>query len=218
MTTVWEIDFYSRPILDDNQKKLWELLVCDTQRSFEFCKYCAGAQANARWLQAALTEAMDAWRQAQQLPAPASPTKIRFFRRQMNSIITRACAALSIPAQPSKRTFAIYQWLQERTQTVYPQHPGFQPTMAPPPQYEPVQPRPLPDALVGQGWSVATLPAHAFTEMDEWEVAFKDAVPLDLLTLAPDAMVPRHLGLFGAGHAASGVDGRVGVVLPEVGS
>jgi hypothetical protein len=190
MTTIWEIDFYSRPILDDQQKKIWELLVCDTQRQFEFSKFCTGGQANARWLETALEEAIQAGRQAQHLTAAEIPAKIRFFRRQMNNIITRACAALNVGAQPSKRTFAMYQWLQERHQTVYPEHPGFQPAMTAPPQFEATQPQPLPDALVGRGWSVVTLPASAFGDIDAWEIAFRDTVPLDLLTLPPNVMVP----------------------------
>ncbi|NES69560.1 MAG: DUF1092 family protein, partial [Okeania sp. SIO2D1] len=30
MGTIWELDFYSRPILDERQKKLWELLICES--------------------------------------------------------------------------------------------------------------------------------------------------------------------------------------------
>jgi hypothetical protein len=38
MTIVWELDFYSRPILDENKKKIWELLICDRQRQKEWVK------------------------------------------------------------------------------------------------------------------------------------------------------------------------------------
>ncbi len=190
MTKVWEIDFYSRPILDEQQKKVWELLVCDTQRTFEFTKYCKGSEANARWLQTSLEEAIQDWRQTQSLPEQDVPEKIRFFRRQMNNIITRACTGLEIPAQPSRRTFALYQWLQERTQNVYPQHPGFQPLMAPPPAFEVVDPQPLPGALVGQSWSFVTLPLNAFAEMNEWDIAFCDAFPLELVQLPGDISIP----------------------------
>ncbi|MFM5983304.1 MAG: Tab2/Atab2 family RNA-binding protein, partial [Sphaerospermopsis kisseleviana] len=30
MGSIWELDFYSRPILDANQKKVWEVLVCES--------------------------------------------------------------------------------------------------------------------------------------------------------------------------------------------
>ena len=46
--TVWELDFYSRPVLDENGKKLWEVLICespnDIERSpdslFKYAQYC----------------------------------------------------------------------------------------------------------------------------------------------------------------------------------
>lgn len=190
MIKVWEIDFYSRPILDERQKKIWELLVCTPDRTFEYTKYCAGSEANARWLEATLMEVMEEWQQSQGLEAGIKPDKIRFFRRQMSNIISRACKAIGVPSQASRRTFGIYQWLLERSQQVYPKHPGYQPLMAPPAEFEPAEALPLPDALVGQGWSVVTLPVKAFAEMADWDIAFSDVFPLDLLGLEPDAMIP----------------------------
>lgn len=35
-SNVWELDFCSRPILDERGKKVWELLICDPSRSFEY--------------------------------------------------------------------------------------------------------------------------------------------------------------------------------------
>ena len=73
MGTVWEIDFYSRPMLDENQKKLWELLVCErpttTNRStdslFRYAQYCPSTTVNSIWLGEALSSAIAA--------APAPP-------------------------------------------------------------------------------------------------------------------------------------------------
>lgn len=190
MSKVWEIDFYSRPILDEQQKKIWELLVCDSQRNFEFTKVCSGSQANARWLQESLAEALPLWRQQGNYGEQDFPERIRFFRRSMKSIIPRACEALEIPAQPSRRTFAVYQWLCEREQTVYPQHPGYQPMMAAPMVFEPTLPKPLPDALQGEGWRLVTLQLSAFADMDEWDIAFGDKIPLAQLNLSPETEIP----------------------------
>jgi hypothetical protein len=190
MSKVWELDFYSRPILDEQQKKVWELLVCDTQRNFEFAKDCSGTQANARWLQTALAEALPLWRQAENLTNQDFPEKIRFFRRSMKSIIPRACDDLGIPVQPSRRTFAVYQWLREREQTVYPQHPGYQPMMAAPAKFEPSLPKPLPDALVGEGWRLVTLALNAFAEMNEWDIDFGEQIPWERLDLPADTVIP----------------------------
>ena len=190
MTGIWEIDFYSRPLLDEQQKKIWELLVCDDSRSFEFSKFCSGAEANARWLQTTLSEAITLWQRHTQLPETAKPEKIRFFRRPMIAIISRACEALAIPAQPSRRTFALVQWLQERSLSVYPEHPGYQAQMPAPAQFEPVPPQPLPDALMGESWALVSLSYETLKELPEWEVQFRDGIPLSLIHLPDDAIVP----------------------------
>lgn len=190
MSKVWEIDFYSRPILDEQQKKIWELLVCDSQRKFEFTKVCSGSQANARWLQESLAEALPLWRQQEHFSDQEYPERIRFFRRSMKSIIPRACEALEIPAQPSRRTFAVSQWLRERELNVYPQHPGYQPMMAAPVVFEPTLPKPLPDALMGEGWRLVTLELSAFSDMQEWDIGVQERIPLEQLNLPPDTIIP----------------------------
>jgi RNA-binding protein Tab2/Atab2 len=190
MVDIWEIDFYSRPILDEQGKKLWEVLICNAERTFEFARYCAGSEANARWLQEALGEAIALWQSQFKLSDSAKPEKIRFFRRPMTAILTRACEGMGIPAQPSRRAYAIVQWLQARSQSVYPEHPGYQPLMAPPPKFEPAPPLPLPEALVGDGWSFVSLKFADLAEMNEWDITFRDGIPLELLNLSPDAIVP----------------------------
>jgi hypothetical protein len=190
MIDPWEIDFYSRPIVDEQDKKLWELLVCNSERTFEFQQFCAGSEANARWLQAALTEAITAWQAQFNLDDTAKPEKIRFFRRPMTAIITRACEGIGIPALPSQRAYALSRWLQERTETVYPAHPNFSPQVTPPPTFDHSPPLPLPEALVGDGWAMVSLNFAALAEMAEWEINFRDGIPLALLDLAPETKVP----------------------------
>jgi RNA-binding protein Tab2/Atab2 len=190
MTETWEMDFYSRPIVDEQGKKLWEILICNASRTFEFSRFCAGAEANARWLQDTLSEAIAAWQALFDLAPDAKPEKIRFFRRPMTAIITRACEALGIPSQQSRRAFALVQWFRERTQTVYPKHPGFQPLMPPPPAFEPMVAQQLPDALRGDGWSFVSLSLDALTEMNEWDVTFRESIPLEVLALPPDTIIP----------------------------
>lgn len=189
MADIWEIDFYSRPILDEQGKKLWEVLICNAERTFEFARYCAGSEANARWLQEALAAAIALWQTQFKLSDTAKPEKIRFFRRPMTAILTRACEGMSIPAQPSRRAYAMVQWLQERSQSVYPQHPGYQPLMAPPPKFEPAPALPLPDALVGDGWSFVSLKFADLAELNDWDITFRDGIPLELLKLPPETVV-----------------------------
>ncbi|MBW4489023.1 MAG: Tab2/Atab2 family RNA-binding protein [Trichocoleus desertorum ATA4-8-CV12] len=190
MGTVWELDFYSRPILDESGKKLWEILVCESpseanhqaETFFRYAQYCPSTQVNSLWLQEALQNAI--------AQAPQPPDEIHFFRRQMTNMINKACEDLGIACEVSRRTFALNHWLQEREQVVYPGHPDFQPGVNPSVSYETRTPQPLPDALVGQQWAFVSLEASALAEMSEWEIAFTRAFPLEILKLAPDTKIP----------------------------
>jgi len=61
---------------------------------------------------------------------------------------------------------ACTDWLEERHQTVYPAHPGFDPNAPPLMTYEAGVPQELPDALRGEQWAFVMLPlseVHALT-------------------------------------------------------
>ena len=188
MGSVWELDFYSRPILDDNQKKRWEVLICNGAQSvtdgssLRYSKFLSNKQVNSIELQQALEEAIE--------KAGESPTQIRFFRYQMQNMIKRACGELGISARVSRRALTLQTWLEDRRQTFYPQQPGYQsgPTAS---TVQPVEAaRPLPDALMGQRWAMVSLPAKEFADMPDWEIGFSEAFPLDLAGIGPDTMVP----------------------------
>ena len=190
MGTVWELDFYSRPILDERQKKQWEVLICESpldvrcqpESLFRFSQFCANTEVNSIWLRNTLEQAI--------AQAPQAPKKIRFFRRPMTNMIAKACQELGISAQPSRRTLALQQWLEQRLQTVYPKDPNYQPGTNPSITLAANVPQPLPDALRGQKWAFVSLPAQAFAEMPEWQIDFGEAFPLALAGLAPDATIP----------------------------
>ena len=190
MTTVWELDFYSRPVLDENQKKLWEVLICespmDIQRQpdslFRYAEFCPNAQVNSVWLREAIDRAIE--------KASQPPDKIRFFRRQMSNMITKACEEAGIPAYSSRRTLVLPQWIQSRMQDYYPTLPNYQASNNPSVAMPTSQPQPLPDALVGDRWACVTLEAAAFLEMPEWEIGFSESFPLSLFGIAPDQPIP----------------------------
>ncbi len=190
MGIIWDLDFYSRPILDENKKKIWEVLVCEsalnTRQSpeslFRYSQYCPSNQVNSMWLGNALAEAM--------AKSGQTPQKIRFFRRQMNNMITKACQDLGLSAVLSRRTFALYHWLQERMLSVYPTHLNYQPSNHPSVQAEIPPPQALPDALMGQKWAMGSLEASAFEEMHEWEIGFGEAFPLSIVGLTPENRIP----------------------------
>lgn len=190
MATVWELDFYSRPILDEQQKKVWEVLICesplktdsDPESLFRYAQYCASSQVNSVWLKGALADAI--------AQAPTPPTRIRFFRQAMNNMITKACTELEIPAQLSRRTFALNQWLQQRFAEVYPAHPGFQPGANPSVSFATTPPQSLPDALLGEKWQFVSLEAGAFADLTEWSIDFGESFPLSLAGLSPETPIP----------------------------
>jgi RNA-binding protein Tab2/Atab2 len=190
MGSIWELDFYSRPILDENKKKIWEVLVCesplDTRTKadslFRYAQYCPSTQVNSGWLRTALQEAID--------QAGEAPLKIRFFRRQMNNMITKACQEVGIPAQASRRTLMLNQWLQQRSEQVYPQEPGYEKGTNTSVRLESPLPQRLPDALEGQQWIFVTLTGADFAEMHEWEIGFGESFPIEFANLSPESRIP----------------------------
>ena len=61
----WELDFYSRPIMEPNGKKRWELLITTSQdfsgsETFRWEKKCPAGEVNSLWLSSALQEALEA--------------------------------------------------------------------------------------------------------------------------------------------------------------
>ena len=193
--TVWELDFYSRPVLDENGKKLWEVLICespnDIARSpdslFKYAEYCSNKTVNSLWLREAIEKVI--------AQAKTPPKKIRFFRRQMNNMIVKACEDLGVTPLPSRRTYALNQWIEERIKNVYPQEDGFDLKTANTPsvQYPPLNAIPLPDAVKGDRgdkWTLVSLPASAFDEMKEWDIAFEESFSLSLVNTTPDTVIP----------------------------
>ena len=195
MGTIWELDYYSRPILDEDGKKVWEVLICesptDPERSldslFRYSQFCSGKTVNSVWLREALEEAM--------AKAPAPPQKIRFFRRPMKNMILKACEDAGINAAPSRRTYVLNQWLDERNANVYPQQPGYDSAAASSPsvQYPVSSAIRLPDAIRGDRgdrWAFVSLEASAFDEMKDWDIAFGEAFPLELANVSPQERIP----------------------------
>lgn len=193
--TVWELDFYSRPVLDENGKKLWEVLICespnDIERSpdtlFKYAQYCSSKSVNSLWLKEAIEQAI--------AEAEMTPRKIRFFRRQMNNMIVKACEDIGITPLPSRRTYALNQWIDERMDDFYPQEAGYDLKTAQTAsvQYPPLNPIPLPDAVKGDRgdkWTLVSLPASAFDEMKEWDIAFEESFSLSLAKATPDTIIP----------------------------
>ena len=193
--TVWELDFYSRPVLDENDKKLWEVLICESPNSidrspdslFKYAEYCSSKTVNSIWLKEAIEKAIT--------KADATPKKIRFFRRQMNNMIVKACEDVGINPVPSRRTYALKQWIEQRNENVYPKETGYdlKTANAASVKYPPLNAIPLPDAVKGDRgdkWTFVSLSASDFDDLKEWDIAFGESFALSLLDIKPDTTIP----------------------------
>ncbi|KAG8071404.1 hypothetical protein GUJ93_ZPchr0006g45686 [Zizania palustris] len=184
----WELDFCSRPILDARGKKLWELVVCDPTLSLQFTRFFPNTSINSVTLRDSLASV------ATTLGVPL-PDRARFFRSQMQTIISRACNELGVKAVPSRRCVSLLLWLEERYETVYSRHPGFQAGTKPLLTLDNPFATSLPENLFGDKWAFVQLPFSAVreeVESLERRYAFGAGLDLDLLgfELDEDTLVP----------------------------
>lgn len=181
----WELDYYSRPILEEDGKKRWELLICSTpevpgpgevaNESFRWVQACPATSVNSIWLREALEAALAA--AAAQGFGP--PRRLRCWRASMRTMVQRAAEGLGLELVASRRTYALVSWLQERERLVYPQEPGYMAgPLAPPPQALRPIAVPLPEAARGDSWAWASLPLGVLAAASEWELGFAGLVPL----------------------------------------
>ena len=177
----WEIDFYSRPIIEDDGKKRWELLISSTKifketKIFRWEKKCPSSNVNSIWLKDALEEAIkeansQGW---------ATPLVLRCWRTSMKTMIKRAADQIGIELVSSRRTYTLLEWLIERERNFYPQQHGYIGiNLAPPSNQIKNQPIPLPEEVRGNSWSFSTLSISALRESDEWEIQFPNLIPIN---------------------------------------
>lgn len=145
--SIWQIDFYRRPLQDQSGSPLWELVVCDGDRPLVSSAFCSQSHVNALWI----TE------QLQQLGA-GKPDRVQVFRPQSVSLLQAACQPLGILVEPTRRTPLLKRVLQEKA-IAYRELPNY--TKEP---YEPLSldrppPLPLPENLWGDQWRFGAIGA-----------------------------------------------------------
>jgi hypothetical protein len=188
----WEIDFYSRPILDTDGRKRWELLICSTPDAnattspFRWLRDCPADSVNSIWLRESIESALAA--ASEQGLAP--PRRLRCWRGSMRAMVQRASDGLGMELVASRRCYALQDWLRQRERDVYPQQEGY---LAGPlaPALQPLRPLAiaLPEAARGDRWSWASLNAGALADASDWEAGFSGLLPLPE-GINPDTPVP----------------------------
>jgi hypothetical protein len=214
----WELDYYSRPILEQDGKKRWELLICSTPavaddgradgESFRWVRPCPAGSVNSAWLRQSLQEALADAAAAGYAP----PRRLRCWRASMRTMVQRAAEGLGLELIASRRTYSLVSWLQERERQVYPGEEGYMAgPLAPPPQAIRSVPVPLPDAARGERWCWAGLPLEALRGASQWDSSFVGLIPLPD-AVDPEATVP-GIRLFG-GPRALAIAGWLGGLEP----
>ena len=185
---VWEMDFCSRPILDERKKKVWELLICTPDRSFVHAEYFPNNKINSAQLKEALKRVMD--------ESGQRPEKIRYFRSQMQTIIAKALKELEVKPVPSKRCVSLMGLIEDRLEEVYKKDPGYDGSIPPLINLEGMAPENLPDALRGEQWAFVQIDVATLKrEVEDVKLGktFGEVYDLSLLGLdgLPDnALVP----------------------------
>ena len=180
-TSDWEIDFYSRPIVENNGKKRWELIISSsknfkTEELFLWNKICPANEVNSIWLTKSLTEALyDAKRKGW-----AKPSKIRFWRSSMKSIIKKSIENLGIEALVSRRTYELFDRIEFLEKEVYPQEKGYVRGVLAPTFTSSIanNPEPLPEAVRGDALTISEISIGELKSSQNWPIEFGDIFPI----------------------------------------
>jgi len=156
---IWEIDFFSKPVLNENGKKLWELVITNNQGTFEHVESVPNNLINSKELRKRINFVIDS--------AKVKPKAIKFFRTQMFNMINIALSELEINVRPSRKTRLLFEKLTEREQTVYKAMNGFKPFLR---DIDTLQafkktPERMPDFLRGDSYVFATIDVSSLKDI-----------------------------------------------------
>ena len=191
-TSDWELDFYSRPIIEKNGKKRWELIISSTKNfitpeNFYWNKICPANEVNSLWLTSALKEAIfsaesKGWKK---------PEKIRFWRSSMKSIIKKALENLEIEALVSRRTYSLFERLNFLENNIYPKEKGYVKGVLAPTFTSQIsnEPKPLPEAVRGESLTFSEISIGELRTAQYWPIEFGDIFPLEQ-SIKDDYLIP----------------------------
>ncbi len=188
----WELDFYSRPIIEKNGKKRWELVISSsknfkTDDIFLWNKICPANEVNSIWLTKSLNEALnDAKRKGW-----GKPSKIRYWRASMKSIIKKSIENIGIEALVSRRTYELFDRIEFLEREVYPLENGYVRGVLAPTFTSGIanDPEPLPEAVRGDALTISEISIEELKSSQNWPIEFGDIFPINK-SLKNENLVP----------------------------
>jgi len=177
----WELDFYSRPIIEKNGKKRWELIISssknyNTEEIFHWNKICPANEVNSIWLTKALNEAISEARKQ----GWSKPSIVRFWRSSMKSIIKKSLEAVSIEALASRRTYDLLDRIEFLEKEIYPKEKGYVRGVLAPTFTSNMEnpPQPLPEAVRGDALTISEISIGELKSAENWPMEFGDIFPI----------------------------------------
>ena len=177
----WELDFYSRPIIESNGKKRWELIICSTRSYktediFHWNKKCPANEVNSVWLTKALNEAIS----EAKTKGWAKPSIVRFWRSSMKSIIKKSLEAINIEPLVSRRTFDLFDRIEFLEKEIYPKEKGYVRGVLAPTFSSTMEssPQPLPEAVRGDALTISEISISELKSAENWPMEFGDIFPI----------------------------------------
>jgi len=177
VSTEWEVDCFSRPVLKDG-KKMWELCVTDSNAVYRRVAQMKPTRVNSVVVQKILTIFIE--------ESKVKPRVIRFYRKVMRNMLTVALTSIkdtnkymeNCKIVPSRACHMLRTWLNYREREVYPKMPGYIKTparRASAVQASMVQLayEPLPERLKFARYSVSAIPLGAIARMKPGQVPGK---------------------------------------------
>jgi hypothetical protein len=173
---VWEIDFFSKPVLNENGKKLWELVIINNQGTFEHVESIPNNLINSKELRKRINFVIES--------AKVKPTAIKFFRTQMFNMINIALSELEINVRPSRKTRLLFEKLKEREETVYKGMTGFKPFLRDSDSLQILKKTPerMPDFLRGDSYIFATIDTGSLKDVINQKPLFLELFQPDYIS------------------------------------
>ncbi len=173
----WQLDFYRRPLQDEQGKPLWELLICDPLMAFSYGDFCSQAEIGAPWLRSQLHIACDR--------AGGWPQYIDIFRPQTLSLVEVACRDLPVEVRPTRDVPTLKQWLRQRA-VWYPNLHNYLKQPYDSIAIDRPAPQPMPEYVMGEQWQFAAISADQLMRLEQ------EPIPVRAI---PEGLTPIDLGL-----------------------